>query len=361
MSVHKRNGRWQVKWRENGRQRSRTFGRKGDADTFDREVARRRELGPHLVRELTRSAITLDEFVRGPWRAHAATLSPGSRAKYAWALERHLADLLDEPLAALDVPRLAGHQRLLLDRGASPSTVREALMYLGAILQIAVEHGQLPANPARGLRRVPADPVDEVRPLAPVELERLLAALKGRDRAIALLAGHLGLRPLEARAAPWGAFDGDTLLIGRARTKRTAARTRTIAVPAITARELKAWRLEAGRPADDEPIIGAMSANAMKLWARRVLCPAARAASGRDDATVYTLRHTHASALHYAGYTPPEAAARLGHGLDLHWRTYAHVVESLSGRRYDGLDALIAAARAKLVFPVGSQGGKLSP
>jgi integrase len=353
MSVHKRNGRWQVKWREAGRQRSRTFTRKGDADTFDREVARRRELGPHLVHELTRQAVTLEAFVRGPWRAHAATLSPASRAKYAWALERHLAELVDEPLVALDVPRLAGQQRLLLDRGASAGTVREALMYLGAILQIAVEHGHLPANPARGLRRVPAEPGDEVRPLAPVELERILQALTGRDRAICLLAGHLGLRPLEARAAPWGAFDGDTLVIGRTRTKRTAARTRTITVPAITAREPRAWQLESGGRGD-EPIIGPMSANAMKLWMRRVLRPAAAAATGRDDVTVYTLRHTHASALHYAGFTPPEAAARLGHGLDLHWRTYAHVVEQLRGRRYDGLDALIGAARAELEFPVSS-------
>ena len=84
-----------------------------------------------------------------------------------------------------------------------------------------------------------------------------------------------------------------------------------------------------------------------------MLRPAAEQATGRDDVTVYTLRHSHASALHYAGYTPPEAAARLGHGLDLHWRTYAHVVEQLRGRRYDGLDALLEAARADPRVPRG--------
>jgi hypothetical protein len=34
--------------------------------------------------------------------------------------------------------------------------------------------------------------------------------------------------------------------------------------------------------------------------------------------------------------------------------TYSHVIESISGGRYTDLDALIAAARAELRFPVGS-------
>jgi len=38
-----------------------------------------------------------------------------------------------------------------------------------------------------------------------------------------------------------------------------------------------------------------------------------------------------------------EAAARMRQGRDLHWRTYAHAVESISGQRFDGLDALIEA------------------
>ena len=123
-----------------------------------------------------------------------------------------------------------------------------------------------------------------------------------------------------------------------------------IAAPEVTARELKAWRPESGRPGDDEPIVGVMSPNALRLWGAKRLRPAVAAATGGRirDATVYTLRHSHASALHYAGFTPAEAAERMGHGLGLHWRTYAHVVKAMSGTRYDGLDALISAARAQL-------------
>ena len=99
--------------------------------------------------------------------------------KVPWALEKHLAELLDEPLISIDVARLAEHQQLLLDRDATPSTVREALTRLSGILQVAVEHGRIPANPARALRKVPAGPSEEVEPLSPVELERLIAGFSG--------------------------------------------------------------------------------------------------------------------------------------------------------------------------------------
>jgi hypothetical protein len=352
MSIHKEGKRWRVKYRLAGKQRSRTFNRKGDAITFDADIQRRRQLGPVLAAELDRETITLDGYVSGPWRTHAATLAKPTRAKYAWALEKHLGELRDEPLVTIDVVRLAEHQRLLLDRGATPSTVREVLTRLSGILQIAVEQGHLSANAARGLRKVPTDATDEVRALAPIELERLIAGFAGRDHAIALLGGHLGLRPLEIRSVPWSAIGDSTFIVGRAHTKRTAMRTRTLQLPAATARELRKWRLQSGRPGENEPIVGAMSANALRLWGAKRLRPAIAAATGGriEDASTYSLRHAHASALHYCGFTVPEAARRMGHGGALHLRTYAHVIDSISGERYADLDALIAAARSELVF-----------
>ena len=165
ISIHPEGKKWRVKYRIAGKQLSRTFDRKADARTFDAEVTRKRQLGPVLAAELERDTMTLDQFVRGPWRTHAATLAGPTRAKYAWALEKHLAELLDEPLISIDVARLAEHQR-----------------------------------------KVAADPSEEVEPLSPVELERLIAGFSGRDRAIALLAGHFGLRPIEIHSAPWAAL-----------------------------------------------------------------------------------------------------------------------------------------------------------
>lgn len=239
------------------------------------------------------------------------------------------------------------HQQFLLDHGRTPNTVREAMTRLSGILQVAVEHGHVPGNAARALRKVPAPPREEVKPLAPVELEALIARFDGRARVIVLLAGHLGLRPKEIRLVPWVAFDGTTVTVGRARTKRGAARTRVIAVPKVTGPEMKAWQLASGGRGED-PIIGPLGEAALRMWAWTHLRPAALEFVGRDGVSLYTLRHSHASACHYADFTVPEAARRLGHSPQVHVNTYAHAIDAIKGRRYADLDALIDAARADL-------------
>jgi integrase len=336
-----------VFWRVGDKQRTRSFAKKGDAITFDADIKRRRALGPKLAAELDRESMTLDEFVCGPFRAHGATLAQPTRAKYAWALKKHLGELVDEPLLAIDAPMIAAHQQLLLSRGATSTTVREAVGKLSGILQIATEHGYVPANAARAVRNVPAEHGDEIDPLTPVELERLLSALHGRDRAIAQLGGHFGLRPLEIRHLRWASLGDGALTIRRAHTKASARRSRVIAGPALAVRELRVWQLESGGRGD-ELIVGEMTANALRLWGAKRLRPAVKAATeGRiADATVYTLRHSHASACHYTtALTVPEICRRLGHAQQTHFLHYALVIDAISGTRYDDLDALIEANR----------------
>jgi integrase len=146
----------------------------------------------------------------------------------------------------------------------------------------------------------------------------------------------------------WRSYDGRTLTISRTRTKKSAARTRTIVLNAVTARELKEWRLICGRPGDDEPIIGCeMTEEALKQWGTRRLRPAIKQVTrGRiTNATTYTLRHSHASALHHTMMTMPTILKRMGHGWQAHHKHYAHIIDGLEGvERYADLDALYAAA-----------------
>ncbi len=342
MSVHKEGNRWRVKYRLAGKQHSRTFDRKGDATMFDADIRRRRQLGPVLAAELQRETETLDQFIRGSWRAHAATLAPKTRQKYAWVLSNHLGTLGDEPLATLDVARLAEHQRHLLDRGVRPNTVRAVFAQIAGILQIAVEHGRIPANPVRSMRKVAPDPVAPVRPLEPVEIEALIAATTGRDRAMIVLGGYFGLRPIEMRRVIWSRLHGNTLTVAKVDTKPSAS-PRTITGPIAGITALKTWRLESGRPDDDAPIIGLSSRN-MNQWnvyLRRIT----RDVVGRTDVTAYTLRHSHASALHHCGFTVPRAAERMGHTTVVHLSTYAHVLDTVD--RYDDIDTMIAAVRER--------------
>ncbi len=350
MSLQRDRNGWRVRYRENGRQKSRSFTAKGDARTFDNEMTRRLQLGPVLAAELDRKTMTLDGFVRGAWDDHAATLSAKSQALYAWVLENYAGTLLEESLLTLDVPTVAAHQAKLLKDGVKPTTIIEAMRRLSSIAQVAVEQGIRRDNPFAAVRSVKLPERDERQVITPVELEDLLERLTGRSRVIALLGGHQGFRPMEIRLVPWRNLDGGKLAVGRAHTK-PSAKPRTIDVPAATALALKEWRLESGARDLDQPIVGELSEAALKLWGKRTLRPAVEAATaGRiTDASVYTLRHSHASALHYAGFTVPEAARRMGHGAVLHIQTYAHVIDGFAGERYDDLDALITAARLELV------------
>ena len=167
MSVHEHGGGYRVRWYQGGRQHSKTFARRPDADLYDLEIKRAKALGPHIMRELQRGTQTFEEFIRGDWTDHAASLAPKTRAKYRWVLENHVGGLLSEPLAMIDGQRLARHQRQLLARGLRPNTVREILTALGAILQVAVDYGHIPHNPARSLRKVRRDPRKPIVVLEP--------------------------------------------------------------------------------------------------------------------------------------------------------------------------------------------------
>jgi hypothetical protein len=158
-------------------------------------------------------------FVQTGFRTHAATLFADFHASYPWVLERHLSDLVDEPLRAIDVPGMVVHQHHLLGSGRAPNTTREAPAYLSAIRQVAAGDTLIPGNRVRSVRKSTAVR-HEVWSRTLVQLEALVAALRGRNRIVVVLAGRLGPRPKEARSVPWHLLSRRTLLVGKSRTRR---------------------------------------------------------------------------------------------------------------------------------------------
>jgi hypothetical protein len=120
------------------------------------------------------------EFVDGGFRAYAATLAPKTREHYDWALQHHLRELADEPLLALDVPRLAMHQQFLLERGPH---AEHGPRGDDAPVGDPAGRGRARAR-ARQRRARAAEGAGAAarggRPLAPVELEALIARFTGR-------------------------------------------------------------------------------------------------------------------------------------------------------------------------------------
>jgi Phage integrase, N-terminal SAM-like domain len=91
VSVHRtRTGKFEVKWREGRRQRSKTFARRADANRFDREVKGELEQGRPML--LRRDVPTLAEFAR-EWmdrRQVRGEVSPNTPLFSATLLDRHI-------------------------------------------------------------------------------------------------------------------------------------------------------------------------------------------------------------------------------------------------------------------------------
>src|SRR4051794_40927480 len=127
--------KWVVRYRDAGRNRSRSFDRKRDAEHFDAEVTRRRQLGGLAVLDAGRE--TLDEFVLTVWApTYAVTLAPKTRQHYANLYDHHISpDLGGVALRELRADRIARWQAERLAAGGGAVAVRHALDLLGSILQ----------------------------------------------------------------------------------------------------------------------------------------------------------------------------------------------------------------------------------
>ncbi len=180
MSVQKRtrNGRstYRVRWLEDGRQVSKTFDRKRDADLFDAEVTRRRQLGTLHTLSTSR---TLDAFVREAWAPdRAADLATATRGFYASLYRAHIAPTFaDVPLRSISAPKVAAWRTQRQHHGAGAKALREAHVLLGGILGYACELGELEYNAARAVRPTRRRKGEPVRPWPVAEVERVRVAM----------------------------------------------------------------------------------------------------------------------------------------------------------------------------------------
>jgi integrase len=354
-----RDGRtvYRVRWREGGRgsrQRSRDFARRRDADLFEADIKRRKQLG--TIALLDAGTITLDEYVTTIWaKAHAATLAPKTRQVYAWAYDRHIGPRVGGvPLAHITPDVVARVQADLLAAGAGHDTVSKAMTLLGGILQRAAEAQLIAYNAARLVRRAPAPMRDEVRPLAPATVEALRAACGPRDAMVVSLLAYAGLRPQELRGLRWAHVQSRTLIVGAPKTHSR----RNVRLLAPLKADLAEWRMAQGRPPDWAPVVcgqdaGPWTAEGFNRWRagrpRRAGGPLWGWASALDavgiHARPYDLRHSFASLLLHEGRSVIYVARQLGHGAELTMRAYGHVIEELEDTPRIAAEEAIRRAR----------------
>jgi integrase len=347
--------RWRVRWRQaNGQRRSRTFDRKGDAQSFTAELRRRQQLG--TVDLLDNGLTTLSEYVTKTWApAYGMHLSRYTRRHYAQTYDRHILPTLGQLALRELSPDVISHwQAARLAEGSGPVAVRQAITLLGAILQRAVENEHIARNPVRYVRKAPLPRRSEVRPLSPATIEQMRSAVNPRDATLISVLAYAGLRPGEALGLQWRDIRDKTILVersislGEPKDTKTLAH-RTVRLLAPLASDLREWRLRSGRPADRALVFPSESGYAWQLgsyqaWRARHF-GRAKVAAGVPEARPYDLRHSFASLLLHEGRSVIYVARQLGHDARLTLSTYGHVIDEFEDQPRLGAEDAIAAAR----------------
>ncbi len=250
MSIHKnRVGGYDVRWRENGRSRSRSFADKLDAQKFDVKIKDAKQTGQ--LHRLDSGKETLDAYVEGTWAPiHVAPLAPKTQELYAGLYDMHLSPYLGSyQLSGAD----AGGDRPLAggaDRGGRrpDASVLKALTLLGGILQRAVEAERLASESgASGPQGEPAGSA-WVRPMAPATVERICGRSEAPRspklvRLLCLLPGYGRKRPGRSDGAT---SEGGRLTVHAPKTRRHRQQPRSVRLLPPLAQDLREWRLAIG-------------------------------------------------------------------------------------------------------------------
>ena len=380
MSIHRRSRKsgvvYRVQYRDSqGRQRSRTFTLKRDADTFEAKVKLAKRQGE--LAALDRGKQVFAEFAADWQRLYADThLAPKTRKVYDDLLKRLLlARIGNTPLRELTTDLLQQLSSELIADGTPEPTLRKTLVLLQGMLERAVEWGRIGSNPVRHVRKPRQQTTRLVDPPSPNQVEAmralLLAKKRTRDATLISLLAYAGLRPGEALALRWGDIRGNairvdkSLSLGEERSTKTR-KNRVVRLLKPPAADLAKWKLECGRPADDVLVFPTSAGSAWtdvdyRKWRRRHFKVTADAA-GLVGLRPYDLRHSFASLLLAEQSNPAEVAAQLGHSLLVLFSTYAHVIEELRGAGKLDAEEEIRSARKSVKNPGVAQklpkGGK---
>jgi len=281
-----------------------------------------------------------------------AEYKPSALRGYEQALRlRVLPELGGVRLSALarnDVQDLADQ---LVSRGLDPSTIRNTLLPLRAILRRAVSRGEIALNPTTGIE-LPAVRGRRERIATPEEAASLIAVLRSGDRAVWATAMYAGLRLGELRAIRWEDVDLATGVIKVERSwdskdgliePKSQAGRRKVPVPAVLRDFLvehrqitkRSERLAFGRNSDTPFSPSSLRARALAAWKKAELEPI----------TLHEARHTFASLMIAAGVNAKALSTYMGHSsVMITYDRYGHLMPGNEVEAAGLLDAYLVRA-----------------
>jgi integrase len=350
-----RNGRtaFQARWRDDqGRQRKKSFTKKGDADRYAATVEADKARGTYVEP----SKITVAEYARG-W-AEARPHRPTTARRTEMMIRLHIQGtrLGDRRLA--DV-RPSEVQAWATDRTKvlAPTTVRQAVGLLRSVYAAAVLDRLVPYSP---VVRIALPRVERPR-VVPLTVEQVVAlanAMPDRYRAMVITQAGLGLRIGELLGlrvedvdflrrtvrVEWQFTSGSK---ERSEPKTPRSR-RTIPAPQVVLDAI-AGHLAAYPAGEDGAVFSTTTGTPLGhvYYGHNLFRKAVASAGLPGGTTSHDLRHHFASLLLAAGESVIAVAERLGHDdASLVLSTYGHLMPDSEDRTRRAIDAAWGAAGA---------------
>lgn len=327
-----------------GRQRKKTFSKKGDADRFAATVEADKLRGQYVDHS---DRTTVTEYAR-TWAA-ARPHRPSTARRVTDLIDTHIAGtrLGGRRLAAV---RPSEVQAWATDRARvlAPSTLRLLVSTLRSIYASAVLDRLAASSPVVRVQLPRADR-ERVVPLTVAQVQALAGAVPERCRAMVLAQAGLGLRIGELLALR--VEDVDFLrrtarvewqVAPRSKTRvepKTPRSRRTVPLPQVVADALAA-HLAVHPPGEDGSIF---TTGTGRFYTREyygaIFARAVERAGLPNGTTSHDLRHHYASVLLAAGESVVAVAERLGHeNASLVLSTYGHLMPDSEDRTRRAVD-----------------------
>jgi integrase len=351
-SVDKVPSGWRARWRTpDGRSRSKTFGRKVDAQRHLTSIEGSKLIGAYIDPRAGR--ITFRQYAE-EWRL-AQVHRETTAISVETYLRRHAYPFFgDRPVAGIRSSEL---QTWVKGRSGvlAPNGVKVVHQVVGTVFKAAVADRVIATSPAVGLKLPRVERV-EVHPISSAEVGAMAAAVPVRYRALILAGAATGMRQGELLGLTVDRIDflRRTIRVDRQMVTvagrepflappKTDSSVRTIAVPSVLLDALSAHLAEFG--AGDGGLFFTDDAgrairrpHAGHIWRK-----AARSI-GLADRSFHDLRHHCASVLIGAGSNVKVVQHHLGHAsAKVTLDTYAHLWPDDEDRTRTALDAALRA------------------
>jgi integrase len=361
--------RWRARYLDpEGRQRSRTFARKIDADRFLATVETDKLRGAYIDPNAGR--VTFREYGE-EWLA-GRTFDESTREAVKSRLAVHVyPEIGDRELAAIRPSHIQAWLRGLQQRLA-PRYVRVILANVSAIFAAAVDDERIVKNPCRASSvRPPRSDFERIEPWLEEHVRTVRDALPERYRLIVTLAAGLGLRQGEVFGLAVDDIDFLRRVVHVRRQVKIVASSLVFAPPKggkirdvpmsrAVAFELAAhiaayppcevtlpWRTRQGASTSAALLLANRERKALNrnyvntyVWGPAVI--EARLERNRSNG-MHALRHWYASVLLEAGVSIKALSEYLGHadpGFTL--RTYTHLMPNTEERAREAIDKALA-------------------